>query len=184
MSAMEKKEGKKKNGFFAPIARYFREVKSELKKVVYPTAKQTRINTTVVIVVVIIVGIIIGILDFVFNNGRNYIINYDSTETEQTTDNATTGDVTTEEESMDPVEAAQLVLDELDSYTYDEEGNAVDENGDIIVTESAEGSVELTAERVAELRQNAQSIIDEANASGSEKDTAESDTDASEGSND
>lgn len=182
MSAMEKKEGKKKGGFFAPIVKYFREVKSELKKVVFPTARQTRINTTVVIVAVIIVGIVIGVLDFLFNTGRNYIINYESTPTEQT-DN-TTNEITDENGEVDPVEAAQLVLDELDSYTYDEEGNAVDENGDIIVTESAEGSVELTADRVAELRENAQSIIDEANAENNADDSAEAGENASEGSND
>lgn len=76
MSAMEKKTGEKKN-FFAPIKNYFKEVRGELRKVVFPTFKQVRKNTTVVIVVVIIVGLIISGLDFIFNNGRNYLINYE-----------------------------------------------------------------------------------------------------------
>ena len=72
MSAMEKKAGK--NNFLTPVTNYFKEVKSELKKVVFPTFKQVRKNTLIVLVVVIIVGVIIAGLDFVFNNARNYVI--------------------------------------------------------------------------------------------------------------
>ena len=56
----------KKVGFFKRIARYFREMKSELKKVVWPTFKQIRNNTGVVITALILVGAIIAVLDFFF----------------------------------------------------------------------------------------------------------------------
>jgi preprotein translocase subunit SecE len=56
----------KKVGFFKRIARYFREMKSELKKVVWPTFKQIRNNTGVVITALILVGVIIAVLDFLF----------------------------------------------------------------------------------------------------------------------
>ncbi len=55
------KPAKKKGGpgFFAKIARWFREMKSELKKVQWPTWKQTWNNTLTVIVCVVIVGVFI-----------------------------------------------------------------------------------------------------------------------------
>jgi preprotein translocase subunit SecE len=56
---------KKKVGFFGRIVRWLREMKSELKKVQWPTAKQTANNTLIVIVCVIIVGIFIWIFDAV-----------------------------------------------------------------------------------------------------------------------
>ena len=56
----------KKVGFFKRIARYFREMKSELKKVVCPTFKQVKNNTGIVIVALILVGVIIAVLVFFF----------------------------------------------------------------------------------------------------------------------
>ena len=64
--AKAEKKAKKddKPGFFQRVARWFREMKSELKKVVWPTPKQTVNNTAVVIVCVIIVGIFIWLFDW------------------------------------------------------------------------------------------------------------------------
>lgn len=53
----------KKPGIFARIKHWFREMKSELKKVVWPTPKQTLNNTIVVIICVIAVGIFIWLFD-------------------------------------------------------------------------------------------------------------------------
>ncbi len=47
------KRTNEKPGFFARVKKWFREMKSELKKVVWPTAKQTT-NSTVVAVVVML----------------------------------------------------------------------------------------------------------------------------------
>lgn len=52
-------EKKKKGG----LGRYLREMKSELKKVAWPTRKQTINNTGVVILCVIIVGAFVWIFD-------------------------------------------------------------------------------------------------------------------------
>jgi len=57
------KAADKKPGFFARLAKWFRELKSELKKVQWPTKKQTVNNTLVVIACVIVVGIFIWIFD-------------------------------------------------------------------------------------------------------------------------
>ena len=64
-AAKADKKAKKdeKPGFFQRVARWFREMKSELKKVVWPTPKQTINNTVIVIVCVIVVGIFIWIFD-------------------------------------------------------------------------------------------------------------------------
>ncbi len=61
--AKKDKPKEKKPGFFARIAKWFREMKSELKKVQWPTAKQTINNVVIVIVCVIVVGVCIWIFD-------------------------------------------------------------------------------------------------------------------------
>jgi len=55
----------KKDNLFKRIARYFRELKSELKKVVWSTPKQVAKNTLIVIACVIVVGVFIWVFDFV-----------------------------------------------------------------------------------------------------------------------
>ena len=60
---MSEKVKKSKPGIFSRIAKWLRELKSELKKVQWPTAKQTVNNTVIVIVCVVIVGIFIWVFD-------------------------------------------------------------------------------------------------------------------------
>lgn len=60
-----KKDAKaSKPGLFARIGKWFRELKSELKKVQWPTRQQTINNTVIVIVCCIIVGICIWLFDW------------------------------------------------------------------------------------------------------------------------
>ena len=47
------------------LAKWFREMRSELKKVVWPGAKETRNNTVTVLVASLIVGACIWIFDWV-----------------------------------------------------------------------------------------------------------------------
>ena len=54
-----KKEDVKKLSFPKRIAKWWREMKSELKKVVWPTRKQVVNNTIVVLVVMIVAAIVI-----------------------------------------------------------------------------------------------------------------------------
>ena len=60
-------EVKKKPNIFVRmgtgLSRWFREMKSELKKVVWPSGKQLVNNTVVVLVAVLIVGIIVCLFD-------------------------------------------------------------------------------------------------------------------------
>ncbi|MBQ6998505.1 MAG: preprotein translocase subunit SecE [Clostridia bacterium] len=65
----EANTAKKSKNPFKAIAKYFREAKSEMKKVVWPSRKQVVNNTLVVIAAVLIIGIIIWILDAIFQFG-------------------------------------------------------------------------------------------------------------------
>ncbi|MBQ8768806.1 MAG: preprotein translocase subunit SecE [Oscillospiraceae bacterium] len=57
------------------VCRYFRELKSELKKVVWSTPKQVAKNTLIVIACVIVVGLFIWVFDFVAQALITAIIN-------------------------------------------------------------------------------------------------------------
>ena len=61
------KKGKpaEKKRFGSRITRYLRDMKGELKKVVWPTRKQTINNTGVVITCVIVVGAFVWVFDAV-----------------------------------------------------------------------------------------------------------------------
>ncbi len=54
-----KREAKPKKSFFKSIAKWFREMKAELKKVVWPTPKQTLNNTVVALVVMVAAAIVL-----------------------------------------------------------------------------------------------------------------------------
>lgn len=53
-----------KEGFFHTAANYLREVQMELKKVTWPTRKQTAGTTLVVIILVFIVATFLGLFDY------------------------------------------------------------------------------------------------------------------------
>lgn len=66
-TAQKKKSGNR-------IARFFKEVKSEMKKVVWPSRKQVIKNTLIVIASVVIIGVVIWALDMLFSLGLEQII--------------------------------------------------------------------------------------------------------------
>ena len=77
--AVQAKKDKKsdknaKPGFFARVGKWFRDMKSELKKVQWPTRKQTINNTLIVIACVIVVGIVIALFDFVAGEAIGLLI--------------------------------------------------------------------------------------------------------------
>ena len=61
----KKPEKQKKPSIFARIGKWLKDMKSELKKVVWPTGKQTLNNTLIVIACVVFVGVFIWIFDAV-----------------------------------------------------------------------------------------------------------------------
>ena len=71
-------EASKKNWFaraWGAICRYFRELRSELKKVTWPTPKQVLKNTLIVAACVLVVGVFIWLFDFVAQVGIDALIN-------------------------------------------------------------------------------------------------------------
>lgn len=84
MSEQEKKnvpaekKAEKKPGFFTrtgrKMSKWFRDFKSECKKIVWPTGKQVVNNTVVVIVTAIIVCVLVYILDVSFGFVRDTIV--------------------------------------------------------------------------------------------------------------
>ena len=64
-----------KPSFFNRISSYFKEVKSEMKKVVWPTFAKVRQNTLIVIIYVLLVGVVIWGLDALFTWVMSLIIN-------------------------------------------------------------------------------------------------------------
>ena len=72
-------EVKKENWFkraWSAICRYFRELKSELKKVVWPTPKQVLKNALIVVACVLIVGVFIWVFDLVSGAVVNGLIGW------------------------------------------------------------------------------------------------------------
>ena len=70
-------EVKKENWFkrtWGGVCRYFRELRSELKKVVWPSAHQVLKNALVVAGCVLVVGAFICLFDFVANFGIDALL--------------------------------------------------------------------------------------------------------------
>lgn len=62
----------KKPNIFKRLAKFAKEVKSELKKVIWPTKNQVINNTIIVLITCLIIGGIIWIFDFVL--GKLYTL--------------------------------------------------------------------------------------------------------------
>ena len=71
-------EVKKENWFkrtWHKTCKYFRELRSELKKVVWPTHKQVLKNAAIVVGCVIVVGVFVWLFDSVAQAGIKALIN-------------------------------------------------------------------------------------------------------------
>ena len=107
--ANNEKDVNKKNGH------YFKDMKAELKKVVWPSPKQTANNTIAVIVFALAIAIIVFALDSVFNAIYKYGVTpvqekITSSYSEKTDENSEI--TTTEDDSADDSEE----LDEDDGF--------------------------------------------------------------------
>ena len=89
---MAKKEKKVKEN--KKNSHYFKDMKAELKRVIWPSAKQTVSNTTAVIVFTLIAAIIVFVLDLCFDSINKYGVtplqskiqsSYSSTQNEENT---------------------------------------------------------------------------------------------------
>lgn len=60
--------------FFQKAKQFFREVRIELKKVTWPSRKQTIASTSVVLVVVIVVATYLGLVDVILSRALKLIL--------------------------------------------------------------------------------------------------------------
>lgn len=81
---------KSKNNPLKSIAKFFKGIKSEVKKVVWPTAKDVVRNTLIVILVVAVVGVAIYGVDTLLTLGIKGIKNLSENTTASTTTDAQT----------------------------------------------------------------------------------------------
>ena len=75
-ASKKKPEKKKKDGLIAKVSRFAKELRSEIKKIVWPTRKQVLNNTCVVAVVMAVIGGFIWIIDWVFAFVRGLILGF------------------------------------------------------------------------------------------------------------
>ena len=59
----EANTGEKKPGMFAKLGRFFKEVKNETKKIVWPNKTKALHNTIVVVVFMVMMGVLIALVD-------------------------------------------------------------------------------------------------------------------------
>ncbi|MCJ1713516.1 preprotein translocase subunit SecE [Curtobacterium sp. VKM Ac-2922] len=71
--AKAKQDRATRQGPFAAIALFIRQVLGELRKVVTPTRKELFSYTGVVLVFVVVMMVLVSILDFVFGLGVGYV---------------------------------------------------------------------------------------------------------------
>ena len=59
----------------AKLVKYFKDTKSELKKVTWPSKKQIKNNTGIIIVFIIIVAVFLFVCDLAFGGLRQTLLN-------------------------------------------------------------------------------------------------------------
>ncbi len=70
----QKARASKKPNIFSRFFKYLKEVKSEIKKVTWPTPKQVVRDTLTVIIIVVICAVFIGVIDIIFKGAVNLSI--------------------------------------------------------------------------------------------------------------
>lgn len=130
---MAKEENKKVKNDKKENKNFFKNLKAELKKVIWPTPKQLVNNTVAVITIVIITAIIVMILDFAFDFGAKFGID----KIRATVGNNTTNVIeTTVDENQENAENA--------NNTESEVQNEVEGNNEATTNaETTENSVEV-----------------------------------------
>ena len=66
----------KKPGFIEKAKRFFRDIKGEVKKVVWPGKSQIINNTIIVLVVMVIAAVVVGCLDIVASTLVRLFVNF------------------------------------------------------------------------------------------------------------
>ena len=127
MAKKEKKDAKQKSS-------YFKEMKAELKKVVWPTPKELVNNTIAVIAFVLIIAIIVFVLDFCFDGLNKYGLTRLQEKVQssfQSTD-----------DSNNVSENQNGTSENTENNNENSENNSIEENLENISTETTENNTE------------------------------------------
>ncbi len=125
-----KEKNKKDNRHF------FKDFKAELKKVIWPTPKQVLNSTTAVVVIVLLTAAIVFVLDLTFetlntqgiNRLKNVVTTQENSITENETETQNTTNVTTEGIDITNPTEENIVGNEVDTNTADENENTTVED--------------------------------------------------------
>jgi len=129
----DNKTPEKKFNFFGTIGQFFKDVRAELKKVVYPTRKQLVNNTIIVLITCIVLGTFIYGLDIGFTTLSRAVLGKRAS------------DILAEQEqnglnTLSVDEEGNVTLDPDSDFTFDEDGNLV------LKTEETEENSGVTVE--------------------------------------
>lgn len=68
------KSGEKEQSFLQKTKQFFREVRIELKKVTWPSRKETLASTSVVLVLVFLIAVYLGAVDIILSRALKLIV--------------------------------------------------------------------------------------------------------------
>ena len=68
-------KSKDKENLLKKVSRFFRELRNEFKKIVWPTKKQVIQDTLTVVAVVLVMGVAVWLLDLLFISGFQLVFN-------------------------------------------------------------------------------------------------------------
>ena len=77
------------------IAKFFKDLKGETKKIVWPNAKSVLKNTGIVIAVVLIIGIGIWLVDWGLSAGIDAVLGINTSSSEETSEESSEAETTT-----------------------------------------------------------------------------------------
>ena len=131
-----------KVGIFKAIGNFFRDVRAELRKVVYPTAKQVVRNTIVVIVYILVVGTLIAALDGAFGWGRKALFAWNNSITSNEVIDWSNYELQDEESADTAPEGTDVDTSNTMEVYVDENGNMIPIDDMSEVPPTDEGSTE------------------------------------------
>ncbi len=111
---------------------FFKDLKAELKKVIWPTPKQLANNTIAVITIVLITAVLVFALDFAFETVNKYVVEGAKAVVQKDENEADTNEINTN--TTNAVEENQV-----DANTVETNQNTVNE---AVVNNEATGSVQ------------------------------------------
>ncbi|MBR3133767.1 MAG: preprotein translocase subunit SecE [Clostridia bacterium] len=127
------KETNKKNKEKSDKKPFFKDFKSELKKVIWPTPKQLFNSTSTVIIIVLLTAALVFVLDFCFDKGYQFII--DRADKVVQSNKKDDDDNSTENDTSDVTDDSVINVDDV----TEQNNTVVEGNDSTVVDTNSEG---------------------------------------------